>query len=179
MKVQIPWEVWRDKALDLFRRYKFVLLVIAVGVALLLWPSGEKPSEPPPEADVPSIAEDFSVSALEEKLAQTLSQVQGAGDVTVMLTVRGGARKLLAEDVTTSVDPGGERQSQRTHLVVSGGTGAGEEPVLVQQLYPQFQGALVVCSGGGNASTRLKLMEAVSALTGLGADKISICKGKG
>lgn len=179
MKWKIPWEAWRNSGLDLVRRYKFVLLVIAVGLVLLLWPSGEKPSETPPEATLPSITEDFSVSALEEKLSQTLSKVQGAGDVTVMLTVRGGARKILAEDVSTAVASDGERQSQRANLVVSSGAGAGEEPVLVQQLYPEFQGALVVCSGAGDASTRLKLMEAVSALTGLGADKISICKGKG
>ncbi len=179
MKLQIPWEVWRDRGIDLFRRYKFVLLVIAVGLVLLLWPSGEKPSEPVQETDSLSAAEDFSVSALEEKLSQTLSKIQGAGDVTVVLTVRSGARKILAEDVTTAVASDGERQSQRANLVVSSGAGAGEEPVLVQQLYPEFQGALVVCTGGNDASTRLKLMEAVSALTGLGADKISICKGKG
>lgn len=179
MKWKLPWEVWRDKGLDLVRRYKFVLLIIAVGLVLLLWPSGEKSAETPAEAELSTTTEDFSVSALEEKLSQTLSKVQGAGDVTVMLTVRGGARKLLAEDVTTAVEADGTHQSQRANLVVSSGGGAGEEPVLVQQLYPEFQGALVVCSGAGDASTRLKLMEAVSALTGLGADKISICKGKG
>lgn len=179
MKFQIPWDVWRDKGRTLIHRYKFVLLVIAVGLALLLWPSGEKSSQPIPENDPAPAAEDFSVSALEEKLSQTLSQIQGVGDVTVMLTVRGGARKILAEDVTTAVDADGDRQSQRSNLVVSGGAGAGEDIVLVQQLYPEFQGALVVCSGAGDASARLKIMEAVSALTGLGADKISICKGKG
>ena len=43
----------------------------------------------------------------------------------------------------------------------------------------ETSGAVVVCEGGGDASVRLKLMEAVSALTGLGTDKIAICKGKG
>ena len=34
--------VWSRKALELFGKYKYVLLVLLVGVLLLLFPSGEK-----------------------------------------------------------------------------------------------------------------------------------------
>lgn len=177
MKGKIPWTTWREKGLGLLGRYKYVLLVVAVGLVLLLWPdgNGEKAGEPARS----EVTEDFSVAALEGKLANTLSQVQGAGDVTVMLTVQGGSRRVLAEDERLSWDADGSSQSERSTVVISKGTSNGEEPLLLQQLYPRFQGALVVCEGAGDAAVRLKLMEAVSALTGLGADKISICKGKG
>lgn len=178
---EIPWERWRGKGLELFQKYKYVLLILLAGVALLLWPSGK---EPPEQKEMPELSasvpqEDFSVSALEERLSQTLSKVQGAGDVTVMLTVQGGSRQVLAQDEKSSHKADGGSETQSTTVVVSGASGTGNSPVLVQQLYPRFQGALVVCSGGENAGVRLKLMEAVSALTGLGTDKISICKGKG
>lgn len=178
---EIPWERWRGKGLELFQKYKYVLLILLAGVALLLWPSGK---EPPEQKEMPALSasvpqEDFSVSALEERLSQTLSKVQGAGDVTVMLTVQGGSRQVLARDEKSSHKADGGSETQSTTVVVSGASGTGNSPVLVQQLYPRFQGALVVCSGGENAGVRLKLMEAVSALTGLGTDKISICKGKG
>ncbi len=65
----------------------------------------------------------------------------------------------------------------KRHVVVAAGSGA-QDTVLVQQFYPRFQWALVVATGGGDPAVRLKLTEAVAALTGLGADKISICKGK-
>lgn len=177
----IPWESWRERGLSLLRKYKYVALVILAGCVLLLWPSGEVRDPPPSPADSGPVApqEDFSVSALEEKLADTLSKVHGAGDVSVMLTVQGGSRQVLAEDEKSSRSADGGSETQRATVVVSGTSGAGGGPVLVQQLYPKFQGALVVCSGGENAEVRLKLMEAVSALTGLGTDKISICKGKG
>lgn len=68
-------------------------------------------------------------------------------------------------------------QRETQTVVVSAGSGK-QETVLVQQVYPTFQGALVVATGGGDPAVRLKLTEAVAALTGLGADKISICKGK-
>ncbi len=178
---EFPWEKWREKGLALFGKYKYVLLVILVGVALLLWPGGGG-KEPETKTLPPAAAaskEDFSVSALESKLARTLSKVEGAGDVTVMLTVQGGSRQVLATDQRSSRDAGGGSETQSTTVVVSGASAAADSPVLIQQLYPRFEGALVVCSGGEDAGVRLKLMEAVRALTGLGADKISICKGKG
>lgn len=179
---KIPWEELRERGLALLQKYKYVALVMAVGCALLLWPSGENKDPPRAVASAPPVTapqEDFSVSALEEKLERTLSKVHGAGDVSVMLTVQGGSRQVLAEDVKNSRSAEGGSESQRATVVVSGTSGTGGGPVLVQQLYPKFQGALVVCSGGEDAGVRLKLMEAVSALTGLGTDKISICKGKG
>lgn len=178
MKMGIPWERWREKGKELFGRYKFVLLVVLAGVLLLAWPEG---GESPPAAAISPVpaAEDFSVAALEEKLSETLSKVQGAGEVTVMLTVQGGSRRVLAENEKNTRTADGRSETQSATVVVSGGSGVGEGPVLVQQLYPRFQGALVVCSGGDDAQVRLKIMEAVSALTGLGTDKISICKGKG
>ena len=42
---------------------------------------------------------------------------------------------------------------------------------------PEKGVALVVCPGGGDPAVQLRLLEAVSALTGLGSDRISICEG--
>ena len=42
---------------------------------------------------------------------------------------------------------------------------------------PEKGVALVVCPGGNDPAVKLQISEAVAALTGLGADKISICKG--
>lgn len=176
------WTAWKEKLTTFLGRYKYVGLVLLAGLLLLLWPSGKRDSADLPQpspAPVGTTEEDFSVAALEEKLAQTLSKVQGAGEVSVMLTVQGGSRRVLAQDSKEARDADGSYEKQSETVVVSGGTGNGEGPVLLQQLYPRFQGAVVVCEGAGNASVRLKLMEAVSALTGLGTDKIAICKGKG
>ena len=62
-------------------------------------------------------------------------------------------------------------------MVVSRGSG-GQEAVAVQEVSPEYQGALLVCPGGGDPTVRLQLTQAVAALTGLGADKISISEGK-
>lgn len=166
------------KALSALGRYKYTLLVIAAGVVFLLLPGSDEGGGARGQAELSVVGseEDFSVEALEEKLADTLSQIDGAGQVRVMLTVQSGMRRELAQNSSSEQDGTDIRRENET-VVVSTGSGT-QEAVLVQQIYPQFQGALVVAPGGGDPAVRLKLTEAVAALTGLGADKISICKGK-
>lgn len=168
------WKQWGQKLVQGAMRYRFVLLVLLAGTALLLWPSGGDGST----ADTVSAAAqsaEYDVAALEERLSQVLSQVQGAGAVEVVLSLQTGPRQILAKD-SQSEQGDGSRKEEST-VVLSRGSGL-EETVTVQQISPQFRGALVVCSGGGDPAVRLALTEAVSALTGLGADKISICQGK-
>lgn len=172
--MKVDWSVWGKKLRALFDKYKFVFLVILVGVVLLLLPAfgggGEK--EKTPTAASAAASEEFSVEAMEHKLEEALSQVDGAGNATVVLTVRAGPRQVLAQDGKQS-----DKESTSSTVVVSKGSGT-EDAVVLQQIYPQYQGALVVCPGGGEAAVRLKIIDAVSALTGLGSDKISVCKSK-
>ena len=53
-----------------------------------------------------------------------------------------------------------------------------QEVVVTNQVYPVYQGAVVVCQGAENSAVRLAVTEAVSALTGLSSDRISIVKWK-
>ncbi len=160
-------QLW--KLLD---KYKYVLLVLAVGLVLLLWPTGEK--EQPKESASNHAAEDFDLAALEEKLSQTLSQVEGAGKVTVALTVKSGTEQVPLTDRSTSVTERGNSVEEKTVVI---NTGSGQETVVRLQRGPVFQGAVVVSQGADQAEVRLLLTQAVSALTGLGSDRITVCKG--
>ncbi len=155
-------------------RYKYVLIILLVGVIFLLLPNENVSEKAASVADVQE--EDFSVEALETRLSSALSEIDGAGHVRVLLTVESGMKRVFAQDNTGKQESDSIERETST-VIVSTGSGT-QETVLVQQIYPQFQGALVVAEGGGDPAVRLKLTEAVAALTGLGADKISICKGK-
>lgn len=148
--------------------YKYVFLVIAVGAALLLWPEGERGQTVQAEAP---LEQGFSVERTEEKLEDILSQIDGAGKVRVMLTVKSGAEQVLAQDTTVS-----DREETWETVVIS--TGSGTQEVVVQtQIYPEFRGALIVCEGGNDPGVRLLITQAVSALTGLGSARITVCCG--
>lgn len=153
-------------------RYRLVWLVILAGLILLLLPTGGKEGEAQEETEPAQSA--FDLAATEARLSQALSKIHGAGEVTVVLTVANGPRQILAEDVDRDTANGQEKTQT---VVLSRGSG-NEETITVQEVYPRYQGALLVCPGGDDPSVRLQLTQAMSALTGLGADKISISKGK-
>lgn len=171
MSGKVDWNGLIKKAGCALNQYKYVFLVVLVGIILLLLPSGKKTAGMA-QTPVGAGTVEFSVEAMERKLEEALSQVEGAGKVTVVLTVKGGSRQIVAQDGKTS----GQENTTST-VVVSKGSGV-EDAVVLQQIYPQYQGALVVCPGGGDPAVRLKLVEAVAALTGLGSDKISVCRAK-
>lgn len=169
---------WKKRLIMGVFKYKYVLLVILVGVVLLLLPPlwGEKGEAEESASQTTKQDDAFSTAELEDRLEQILSQIQGVGETQVVLTLKSGPQDILAQDVDTSMDDRGT-QSELSSVILSQGSGR-EDAIVVQQLSPQYQGALVVCSGGDDPEVRLHLVEAVSALTGLGADKISVCKGK-
>ena len=92
----------------------------------------------------------------------------------MVLTVANSPLQVLAEDVDRDADD----SRKKTQTVVLSKGGGSQETVTVQEVYPRYQGALLVCAGGDDPEVRLQLTQAMSALTGLGADKISISRGK-
>ena len=168
------WGGWRDRLRSLLERNKFVLLVILAGAALLLLPA--RPEESRRAEPAAAGGTDlFRVEELEGRMEEALSRIAGVGEVQVVLTLQSGPRRVLAQDTRSTVEADAT-DAELTTVVLSGG--GEEDAVTLQQISPQYQGALVVCSGGGTPSVRLRVVEAVSALTGLGADKIAVCEGK-
>ena len=108
---------------------------------------------------------------MDQELAHILSQIQGAGEVRVLLTETSGAQTVYQTDVD-----GAQDRHEKTVII----TGADRSQAgLVQQVIPpKYMGAIVVCHGADNATVRLAIVEAVSKVTGLGADRISVLKMK-
>ena len=102
--------------------------------------------------------------------------MQGVGQVNVMLTLKSGSTLELAKDSSTNVRDN-ETKRESDIVTVSRGSGS-EEVVVTQERYPIYQGAVVVCEGGRNSAVRLSVIEAVSVLTGLGSDKITVVQWK-
>lgn len=158
--------------LAVLKKYQYVLLVLLVGVALLVWPSGETGQQ-----TAASTAQEeevvFDLPALEAEMAEVLSQIRGVGQADVILTLSSGGRKILAEDETVE-----DSRRETTTVIVSRGSSQ-QSAVTVEVLYPTFQGALVVCDGGDSPTVCLAVVQAVKALTGLQADEISVCARSG
>lgn len=156
-------------------RYKYAALVALIGAGLLLWPSGQETSSP--SAEETETAEE-AAAALETELETMLSAMDGVGQARVLLTVDSDGERQLAQDteLTYSGDTAApEDYSRRSEPVLVGGGSSGQV-VVTRRMYPTYRGALVVCPGGDRAEVRLAVTEAVAALTGLTADRITVAK---
>ena len=153
---------------DWLSRYKYVLLVGLIGVGLLLLPSGTKDETQAPVTQPVAVK-----PALEDQLELLLRQLQGAGDVKLLLTTAQGERYIYQTDSNA-----GQNGELRLETVIVSGADLHENPVLQQTVGPVYQGAVVLCQGAADAAVRLAVVEAVSKATGLGADKICVLKMK-
>ena len=54
----------------------------------------------------------------------------------------------------------------------------GESPVMIKQLYPEFLGATVVCDGADQPQVCAAVIEAVTSLTGISSERITVIKMK-
>ena len=165
-----------SKLVALLDKYKYALLVAALGILLLMWPVKESPEEDVSEYQMQSISDE--AAELEKEMEEILSAIHGAGEVKLMLTLDRGKEALLAEESSLSYsgDTRAPEDYQRTSqpLVLSGDDA--DDVVIRQEVYPTFRGALVVCQGADQAAVRLAVTEAVMALTGLSSDKITVVK---
>ena len=105
----------------IWKKYKLVLLVAAVGVVLMLLPGGKQTQSAQAETDTRGT---YSLEETERRMETLLGRISGTGQLSLMLTVQSGAELELAED--TDADERGQRHAgRRRHAgalpVLSGG----------------------------------------------------------
>ena len=103
MKLDWPKLALRWK--EALGKYKYVLLVIGLGVVLMALPTTGQRDKGQEGAQAP--AEGFNLEAFEEKMERALSQVEGAGEVRVVLTLDSDGRQILAQDQERDREGGG------------------------------------------------------------------------
>lgn len=111
-------------------------------------------------------------------LGGNLGQIQGVGTVRVLLTVDTDGERQLAQNTELRYSGSAtapEDYSRTSEPVLLDG-GDREETVVTRTAYPTYRGALVVCQGGDRADVKLAVTEAVSALTGLSSDRVTVAK---
>ena len=152
-------------------KYKYVIIIVAVGLALMLLPGRQENIDSKTE-----VIQTVSSSDPEAALENILSQISGAGRVEVMLTVLCGEKTIYQTDNDLSEDQNG--QTNRSDTVILTGTDRYQNGLVTQVIPPVYQGAIVVCDGADDPVVRLRIVEAVSKSTGLGSDHISVLKMK-
>lgn len=159
------------KGYDLLKKYRYVLLILLLGICFMLIPGEDTPEEEPVEQE-----QTQEIPELAAQLEQLLCQIKGAGRVKVLLTWAEGPETIYQTDTDTSSEEDRFSQQHQTVLFTDGQRG---EQGLVRQLIPaRYQGAVILCQGADTPAVHLAIVEAVSNATGLGSDKVSVLKMK-
>ena len=116
---------------------------------------------------------------LEQKLSAVLSNVSGAGKVSVMVTIESGAEIKVAtskEERTNSSS--GTTNNTQSVTIVESPVIIGKEPLVLMEIMPKVKGVIVVAQGASNVSVKLELLRAINALIDVDASQIEIFVGK-
>lgn len=197
--MQALTELWRkanQKWLDPLLKANIlnmrVIWVGVVGILLLVFGNLLAPQEKTPEVNAPPMAQMPIASKLpesrqeliEQRLAQVLSKVRGAGQVSVAVTLDGGSVKEHAKNVvreTKIVEEKDTAGSVRTttetkeneEVILSRESGA-DQPVIVREIEPEIKGVLIVAEGAADSMVKSQLTRAAETGLGIASYKITV-----
>ena len=169
-----------SKVWNVMKKYKYAVLLLLVGIGLLLLPSSESEEKKTVSESNANLIPSEYEKEIERRLEQTLSQIEGVGKVKVFLTLKQGEEThYLADESrrTDTKDGASSTEISEKSVIISKGSSY-DEPMITRTDYPLFQGALIVCEGGGDAQIKLQLTQAISALINLSSNQITILKMK-
>ena len=158
------------KLKTLVYKNRYAALVLLIGIVLMCLPGKRDEA---PQTQTAEIEMQTSVS---DELAEILSNIDGAGRVEVLLTVASGEETIYQTDQSAS-DTETNNSTQFDTVTIT--DAQRNEIGLIRQINPPiYQGAIIVSQGADRPSVRLAIVNAVSKVTGLSTDRISVLKMK-
>ena len=164
----------QTKLIEFLKKYRYVLIILLIGLILMLMPNknGNNNINTNEISEVKRSPDDM----IEKRLSELLSKVEGAGDVEVMLTVAAGEEIIYQTNEDHSESDTTTDFNIDTVMITDSNR---NQTGLVKQVKSEvYQGAVIVCNGADDPSVRLAIVDAVSRVTGLGANCISVLKMK-
>ena len=166
----MEWIEGKEKVSEFLKKYKYVLAILFLGLSLMMIPEKNDDSK------VEMHQEDKNDVTLQDSLEDILGKIKGAGRVNVLLTEYSGEELVYQSDETFSGSS--DTSNTKKETVILSDSSRGESGLVRRVISPIYQGAIVVCQGADSAAVRLAIVEAVSKVTGLSSNQISVLKMK-
>ena len=167
-----------------------IIILVVAGAALMVLPGimlDSKPAAQPMANKQQALSESvYALNSIEKGIAaqisQILSQVQGAGQVMVTVSLEAGPEQSYARDASTvrsnveEKDAGGGTRvtmetNEKSAVVFAEKQGAA---LVVKELGPRVQGVLVVAEGAKDPEIKAQLSRAVQTMMNLPAHKVLV-----
>jgi stage III sporulation protein AG len=170
-----------------------LILLIAGGILLVVIALPTESSEDTTDAQTvqsvqtEEIDEEAYRQAVKEELEQLLSQIDGAGKVSVMITWKSSAEQVVKSDSdyektesssegtdgSKSEESAVKNQENSVYITENNGT---QTPYVIKSYMPTVSGVAVVAQGGETASVHAEIVSMVQALFEIPANKIAVTK---
>ena len=168
-----------------------ILLIAIAGIILLVTNVSERRArtdtaeKKEAENTVAASENEAYIESLENKLIHILENVDGVGQVEVMITLQASRESVLNKDDTeeleteteTSDGTQNERQSSRSEneTVLSDENGE-SAPYVIKELEPEIAGVVIACEGADNNTVAASVTEAAQVLFGISVNRIKVLK---
>lgn len=165
------------------KNFKLVLLIIVGLVTIIIFFGFGSNKTSSTSSSVVSTSSYISTmdycEIIENKLIEVLSKVDGAGNISVMVTVDGSPELVYAneQDKTSSSNSSGSTTSSTYSSPIIIDANGSSSALVMTEVLPAVKGVIVVSSGAGNVATKLNLLNAVSTLLDISTEQVTILKG--
>ena len=164
-----------------------IIIITGVTGLVLIFLSSFIHTDTPEEAAVNDVSVDQTTLSddyrkdLERELEDIVSQIDGAGSVSILITMESTTEDIYAVDrkdsestsVSDSEVTAAQRSEENEYVIVRGKDGS-ENTVLKKQRMPEIRGVLVVCDGGGSNVVCEKITSAVAGALGIPRGKVVV-----
>ena len=120
------------------------------------------------------------IKTQEEKLEALLENIDGAGEVSVMLTLESCYENVYLKDSAVKTEKKSDdfsKEEQESYITVKSKTND-EQGVIIKVYEPVVKGVAVVAEGGNKTETKIAILETVSAVFNINSANISVEKMK-
>lgn len=162
---------------------KYLIICGAVGILLLFFSEMPIKSKKPPKADNSDVE---YVRDLEEKLKNMISDLEGAGETKIMITLENGVeykyafqeRKSqdISEDIQNEDNKSLQKRdsSENNYIIIDGEKG--REALVERKIQPKIRGVAVLCRGGDSAAVKNEVIQLVTTVLDIPSTKVSVSK---
>lgn len=112
---------------------------------------------------------------LEERLSSILSEIDGAGEVKVMITYVSTSEQVTASTNNShTTTTNGTNGQTTTTTTTSSPIISNSQVIVLQEKMPEVKGVIIVADGASDVRVRLSLLQATSTVLGVNANSIQI-----
>ena len=161
------------------KKAKYLAIIIIIAIILAIYFSSFTPAETTKEQQ----PEDQTQTErdLADQLSNTLSKVEGAGRVEVVINYESDGSLVPAltteeQNTVSNADGNTSKTTSKKQSPVTVQGSNGGDAVIIETLAPKVRGVVVVAQGADDIGVKMDLLNAVSTLLDVPVSKVEVLK---